>query len=45
MDSTVRSLGDELVLFREKDAEHDIERKRLMAMIEAKDKDISSLTK
>ena len=45
LDSMVRSLRDELALLREKDAEHGIERKRLMAMIEAKDKDISSLTK
>ena len=45
LDSMVRSLRDELALLREKDAEHGIERKRLMALIEAKDKDISSLTK
>ena len=43
LDSMVRSLRDELALLREKDAEHGIERKRLMALIE--DKDISSLTK
>ncbi|MBD5260310.1 MAG: IS66 family transposase [Bacteroides sp.] len=45
LDSMVRSLRDELALLREKDAEHGIERKRLMALIEAKDKDISSLSK
>ena len=45
LDSMVRSLRDELALLREKDAEHGIERKRLMALIEAKDRDISSLTK
>ena len=45
LDSMVRSLRDELALLREKDAEHNAERKRLMALIEAKDKDISSLTK
>ena len=45
LDSMVRTLRDELALLREKDAEHGIERKRLMALIEAKDKDISSLSK
>ena len=45
LDSMVRSLRDELARLREKDAEHDIERKRLMAIIEAKAKDISPLTK
>ena len=45
LDSMVRSLRDELALLREKDAEHNAERKRLMALIEAKDRDISSLTK
>ena len=45
LDSMVRSLRDELALLRKKDAEHGIERKRLMALIEAKDKDISSLSK
>ena len=52
LDSMVRSLRDEisflreeLTRLREKDAEHGIERKRLMAVIEAKDKDISSLTR
>ena len=51
LDSMVRPLHDEISFLREelnrlreKDAEHDVERKRLMAMIEAKDKDISSLT-
>ena len=39
MDSTVRSLRDELASLREKDAEHNAERKRLMALIEAKDQD------
>ena len=43
MDSMVRSLRDELVLLREKDAERNAERnaerKRLMALIEANDKD------
>ena len=42
LDSMVRSLRDELALLREKDAEHGIERKRLMAVIDAKD--ISCLT-
>ena len=41
----VRSLRDELAFLREKDAEHGIERKRQMVMIEAKDKGISRLTK
>ena len=45
LDSMVQSLRDELALLREKDAEHNAERKRLMALIETKDKDISSLTK
>ena len=45
LDSVVRTLRDELALLREKDAEHNAERKRLMALIEDKDKDISSLTK
>ena len=44
LDSMVRSLREELTRLREKDAEHGIERKRLMEMIEAKDKDISCLT-
>ena len=39
MDSTVRSLRDELACPRQKDVEHNAERKRLMALIEAKDKD------
>ncbi|MDE6192729.1 MAG: hypothetical protein K2M83_01925 [Muribaculaceae bacterium] len=39
LDSMVRSLRDELALLREKDAEHNAERKRLMALIEAKDRD------
>ena len=39
LDSIVRSLCDELALLREKDAEHNAERKRLMALIEAKDRD------
>ena len=45
LDSIVRSLRDELASLREMDAEHNAERKRLMAMIEAKDQDISPLTK
>ena len=51
LDSMVRSLHDEisflreeLTRLREKDAEYDMGRKRLMAVIEAKDKDISRLT-
>lgn len=51
LDSMVRSLRDEISFLREelnrlreKDAEHGVERRRLMEMIEAKDKDISSLT-
>ena len=44
LDSMVRSLREELTRLREKDAEHGDERRRLMAMIEAKDKDISCLT-
>ena len=43
LDFMVRSLRDELALLRKKDAEHNAEHKRLMALIE--DKDISSLTK
>ena len=45
MGSTVRLLRDELAYLREKDAEHGIERKRLMAMIEAKDKNLQQLTR
>ena len=37
-------LCEELTRLREKDTEHGVERKRMMAMIEAKDKDISCLT-
>ena len=44
LDSTVHSLHEELTRLREKDAEHDAKRRRLMAMIEVKDKDISCLT-
>lgn len=39
LESMVRPPRDELALLREKDAEHSIERKRLMALIEAKDRD------
>ena len=45
LESMVRPPRDELALLREKDAEHGIERKRLMAMIEAKDKDLQQLTR
>ena len=45
LDSMVWSLRDELALLREKDAEHNAECKRLMALIEAKDRAISCLTK
>ena len=44
LDSMARSLRGELNRLREKDAEHRVERRRLMAMIEAKDKDINRLT-
>ena len=44
LDSTVRSLRDELALLREKDAEHNAERKRLMTLIEAKDWDNHNLS-
>ena len=44
LDSIVRSLCDELALLREKDAEHNAERKRLMALIEAKDRDNHNLS-
>ena len=44
LDSMVRSLREELARPREKDAEHGVERRRLMSMIETKDKDISCLT-
>ena len=43
LDSMVRSLRDELALLREKDAEHNAERKRLMSLIE--DKDLQQLTR
>ena len=39
MDSMVQSLRDELALPREKDAKYSNERKRLIALIESKDKD------
>ena len=39
LDSIVRSLRDELAQLREKDAGHNAKRKRLMALIEAKDRD------
>ena len=39
LDSMVQSLRDELALLRGKDAGHNAERKRLMALIEAKDRD------
>ena len=45
LDSMVRSLRDELALLREKDAEHNAERKRLMSLIEAKDTDLQQLTR
>lgn len=44
MDSSVRSLRDELALLREKDADHNVERKRLMALIEAKEQDKQRLS-
>ena len=44
LDSMVRSLRDELALLREKDADHNAERKRLMALIEAKDRDNHNLS-
>ena len=44
LDSMIQSLRDELALLREKDAEHGIERKRLMALIEAKDRDNHNLS-
>ena len=44
LDSMVRSLREELALLREKDAEHGVERKRLMDLVEAKDGDIRRLT-
>ncbi|MDE6637412.1 MAG: hypothetical protein K2K32_04145 [Muribaculaceae bacterium] len=44
LDSMVRSLRDELAHLREKDAEHGVERKRLMDLVEAKDGNIRRLT-
>ena len=44
MDSTMRSLRDKLACVREMDAEHNEECKRLMSLIEDKNKDISYLT-
>ena len=51
LDSTMKSmreeilyLRDELARLREKDTAHELERKRLTAMIEAKDSDIRKLT-
>ena len=44
LDSMVQSLRNELALLREKDAEHNGERKRLMALIEAKNRDNHHLT-
>ena len=44
LDSMVRSQRQEPTRLREKDAEYGIERRLLMTMIEAKDKDIRCLT-
>ena len=43
LDSMIRSMREELALLREKDAEHGVERKRLMDLVEAKDGDIRRL--
>lgn len=44
MREEISFLRDELACLQEKDAANDLERKRLMAMIEAKNEDIRKMT-